>query len=66
MGKNVGLRIHLAQCFDDLLAATHANEPVVDNCDLHRGAFDYCLDLIPPASGASDPGADRCAGFTNL
>jgi hypothetical protein len=29
------LRIHLAQRFDHLLAAAHADQPVVDDSDLH-------------------------------
>src|SRR5258705_13074853 len=36
MGENVGLRIHLAQGFNDLLAASHSHQPVMNDCDVHR------------------------------
>jgi len=34
MGVDIPLRIHLAESFDHFLAASHANEPVVDDGDL--------------------------------
>ena len=36
VGEDVGLRIHLAQRLDNLLAAAHADEPVVNDCDPHQ------------------------------
>jgi hypothetical protein len=36
VSEDIGLRIHLAERFDDLLAASHTDEPVMNNRNLHR------------------------------
>ena len=36
MGKNVGAGIHFAKSLDNFLAAAHADQPIVDDCDFHE------------------------------
>ena len=36
VSENVGLGIHVAKCLNYFFAAAHADEPVMNNCDLHR------------------------------
>jgi hypothetical protein len=39
MGVDVCLRIHFAESFDDFLAASHANKPVMNDGDFHSIPF---------------------------
>jgi hypothetical protein len=45
VSENIGLRIHLAQGLNDLLAASHSDQPVMNDCDLHQIPFTELVEV---------------------
>src|SRR5262245_27325735 len=41
MGKNIGLRVHLAERLDDLLPAAHTDEPIVNDGNSHPQCLEW-------------------------